>query len=131
MLLVLTIAMIILAAVMGVSYKHFQRNEYDRAIEQFRLTMHYAQTYAIQNEQRISLMIVDQKTLIMYYEFNKRIIEWDFPEGMEARIYTKDLKITFNFTGHILNPGSVEFITPDNARKFSVNFSKGRLRFIE
>ena len=128
MLIVLTIVMIITTAVITVSYKHFQRNEYKNAIEQFRITMHYAQAYAIENKQKINLMIVDNKTLIRYYQFEKRIIELDFPEGMTAQIYTQDRRISFNLNGHIVHPGSIEFITPDTTWKYSVNFSKGRLR---
>ncbi len=128
MLLVLTIVMIITGMVWSISYKHFQRDEYNRAVEQFRITMHYAQTYATENKQQINLMIVDNKTLIMYYQFEKRIIEWDFPKGMTAQIYTKDRKISFNLNGHIVHPGSIELFTPEKTWKFTVNFSKGRLR---
>lgn len=131
MLLVLTIVMVVTASVMSISYRHFERNGYEQAVEQFRMTLHYAQTYAMENNQRITVSIVDRNTLIMYYEFEKRIIEWDFPEGMTAQIYTNDRKIHFTINGTIVQPGSVELITPKKTWKYSINFSKGRLRLIE
>jgi len=53
------------------------------------------------------------------------------PEEMRVYFHTKNSIIRFTSNGNISEIGKVEIITPEKTMKYSINMSKGRLRFIE
>ncbi|MGM9951625.1 MAG: prepilin-type N-terminal cleavage/methylation domain-containing protein [Lysinibacillus sp.] len=130
-LLVLLILMVVTTVVMSFSYKHLKEDQYEQAIERFRLTLHESYMVAQEENRPVDVYIVKGR-----YVKTKRSIQqfdeiWELPEGMKITIYTTKTYITFTSKGSVAELGKVEITTPYKTIQYSINMSKGRLRLIE
>ena len=130
-LLVLLILMVVTVIVMSFSYEYWKEEQYEQAIDKFKLTLHEAYMMAQQENMNVEVYIVRGR-----YVQTRRTIRgvdatWELPKGMRINIYTNKTYIVFTATGRVAELGKVEIITPDKEFKYSINMSKGRLRLIE
>ncbi len=131
MLLVLMIFSIITIIAVSFSYRYVKINQYEHAIEQLKLTLHVAQLTAQQEKTVTYVYIVEGNRILLTTEFKEYELNWKMPEGMRVYFHTKNGIIRFTSNGNISEIGKVEIITPEKTMKYSINMSKGRLRFIE
>ncbi|MFF5995396.1 type II secretion system protein [Lysinibacillus sp. KU-BSD001] len=130
-LIVLVIFSVLTTVVISFSYHHLKVNQYEQAIERFRLTLHLAQLTAQQQKKEVSVYALHYKEVGSNMSYQDYRLNWVTPEGMTIHIHTNNQRIEFNVKGHVKELGKVEFITPQKSRKYSINLSKGRLRLIE
>ena len=131
MLLVLMIFSAITIIAVSFSYRYVKVNEYEHAIEQLKLTLHVAQLTAQQEETVAYVYILEGNNIVLTTAFKDYGLSWKLPEGMSVYFSQNNGAIRFNSNGNISEIGKVEIITPDKTMKYSINMSKGRLRFIE
>ena len=131
MLLVLMIFSIITIIAVSFSYRYVKINQYEHAIEQLKLTLHVAQLTAQQEKKVTHVYIVEGNRILLTTAFKEYELNWKMPEEMGVYFHTKNSIIRFNSNGNISEIGKVEIITPEKTMKYSINMSKGRLRFIE
>ena len=131
MLLVLMIFSTITIIAISFSYRYVKVNEYEHAIEQLKLTLHVAQLTAQQEETVAYVYILEGNNIVLTTAFKDYGLSWKLPEGMSVYFSQNNGAIRFNSNGNISEIGKVEIITPDKTMKYSINISKGRLRFIE
>lgn len=130
-LLVLLILMVVTAVVVSFSYKHLKEDQYEQAIEKFKLILHESYMAAQKEKLNVEVYIVKGR-----YVKTRRAIQqfdaiWELPEGMKINVYAAKTYITFTAKGKVAEIGKVEIITPDKKFMYSINMSKGRLRLIE
>lgn len=131
MLLVLMIFSIITIIAVSFSYRYVKINQYEHAIEQLKLTLHVAQLTAQQEKVIVHVHIKEGNRVLLTTELKKYELNWEIPEGMSVYFHTNKGSIRFNYNGNISGIGRVEIITPEKTMNYSINISKGRLRFIE
>ena len=131
MLLVLMIFSIITIIAMSFSYRYVKINQYEHAIEQLKLTLHVAQLTAQQENESVYVYIIEGNSILLTTQFKEYELIWKIPEGMRVYFHTKNSNIRFNYNGNISEIGTIEIITPEKTINYSINISKGRLRFIE
>lgn len=131
MLIVLMIFSIITIITISFSYRYVKINQYEHAIEQLKLTLHVAQLTAQQQETVAYVYIREGNNMLLTTSFKEYELNWKMPEGMSVYFQTNKGVIQFNRNGNISEIGSVKVITPEKTMKYSINMSKGRLRFIE
>ena len=131
MLLVLMIFSIITIIAVSFSSRYLKINQYEQAIEQLRLTLHLAQLIAQQEETVAYVYSREGNKIVLITLFEEYELSWETPEGMSVYFYTKSNRIRFISNGSISEIGRVEIVTPEKTIKYSINMSKGRLRFIE
>jgi len=131
MLLVLIIFSTITIIAVSFSYRYVKVNQYEHAIEQLKLTLHVAQLTAQQEEAAVYVYIQDGNNILLTTTFKEYELNWEMPEGMSVYFHTNSGTIHFISNGNISEIGKVEIITPEKTMKYSINMSKGRLRFIE
>ena len=131
MLLVLMIFSIITIIAISFSYRYVKVNQYERAIEQLRLTLHVAQLTAQQEQVFVNVYVGKENTLFLTTSVKEYELNWVMPEGMSVDFLTNKGTIKFTPNGNVSEIGSVKIITPEKTIRYSVNMSKGRLRFIE
>jgi len=131
MLLVLMIFSIITMIAISFSYRYVKVNQYEQAIEQLKLTIHLAQLTAQQEEVTSYVRIREENTILLTALYTEHELYWTLPEGMHVYFHTNNNRIRFNSNGNISEIGKLEIKTPEKTMKYSINLSKGRLRFIE
>ena len=131
MLLVLMIFSIITIIAVSFSYRYVKINQYEHAIEQLKLTLHVAQLTAQQEKKVTYVYIREGNNILLTTSFKEYRLNWKTPEGMSIYFQTNNGSIRFTSNGNISEIGSVKIITPEKTMKYSINMSKGRLRFIE
>ena len=131
MFLVLMIFSIITIIAVSFSYRYVKVNQYEHAIEQLKLTLHVAQLTAQQEKTVTHVYIVEGNRILLTTAFQEYELNWKMPEEMRVYFHTKNSVIRFTSNGNISEIGKVEIITPEKTMKYSINMSKGRLRFIE
>ncbi|WP_431029832.1 competence type IV pilus minor pilin ComGD [Lysinibacillus sp. LZ02] len=130
-LIVLMIFSLLTTVVISFSYHHLKINQYEQAIERFRLTLHLAQLTAQQQKKEVSIYAMNHKEVGSNMSHQDYRLNWVTPEGMTIHIHTNNRQIKFNVKGHVHELGKVEFKTPQKSTTYSINLSKGRLRLIE
>ena len=130
MLLVLMIFSSITIIAVSFSYRYIKINQYEQAIEQLKLTLHVAQLTAQQEKTFVYVYIIGSN-VFSNIEFKEYNLNWEMPEGMSVYFHSNTNVIRFNSNGNISEIGRLEIKTPEKTIKYSVNMSKGRLRFIE
>ena len=131
MLVVLMIFSMITIIATSFSYRYVKMNQYEYAIEQLRLTLHVAQVTAQQKNTFAHVYIIEGNNVFLTTQFKEYELNWKMPEGMRVYFHTNSGSIRFTSNGNISEIGKVEIITPEKTMKYSINMSKGRLRFIE
>ena len=131
MLLVLMIFSMITIIAISFSYRYVKMNQYEQAIEQSRLTLHLAQLTAQQEQTIVYVYSIGGNEIAIIPLIKEYELNWKTPEGMTVYFRTKGDRIKFNPNGSASEIGSIEIITPEKTIKYSINMSKGRLRFIE
>ena len=130
-LLVLLVLMVVTAVVVSFSYKHLKEDQYEQAIEKFKLILHESYMAAQQERMNVEVHIVRGRYVKTRRAIQRFDATWELPEGMEINIYTTKTYIIFTAKGGVAEIGKVEIITPDKEFMYSINMSKGRLRLIE
>ena len=131
MLLVLMIFSVVTIIAISFSYRYVKINQYEQAIEQLRLTIHLAQLTAQQEEVTSYIRIGEENKIVLIASFTEHELSWKLPEGMRVYFQTNTSRIRFNSSGNISEIGNLEIKTPEKTKRYSINLSKGRLRFIE
>ncbi|MGM9945178.1 MAG: prepilin-type N-terminal cleavage/methylation domain-containing protein [Lysinibacillus sp.] len=131
MLLVLMIFSIITIIAISFSYRYVKVNQYEHAIEQLKLTLHVAQLTAQQEKVAVYVYIGEGNNIFLTTAFKEYELNWEMPEGMNVYFHTNSGTIRFTHNGNISEIGKVEIRTPKKTMMYSINMSKGRLRFIE
>ena len=130
MLLVLMIFSSITIIAVSFSYRYIKINQYEYAIEQLKLTLHVAQLTAQQEKAFVYVYIIGNNVFLTT-DFKEYKYNWEMPEGMSVYFHSNTNAIRFTANGNISEIGRLEIKTPEKTIKYSVNMSKGRLRFIE
>ena len=131
MLVVLMIFSLITIIALSFSYRYVKIHQYEQAIEQLKLTLHVAQLTAQQHNTVAYVHISEGNTILLNTTFKEYDLIWKIPEGMQVHFKTSGNRIRFTSNGNIVGIGSMEIITPEKTMKYSINLSKGRLRFVE
>ena len=131
MLLVLMIFSVVTIISISFSYRYVKINQYEQAIEQLRLTIHLAQLTAQQEEVTSYVRIGEENKIVLIASYTEHELSWKLPEGMLVYFQTNTNRIRFNSSGNISEIGNLEIKTPEKTKRYSINLSKGRLRFIE
>ncbi len=126
MLIVLMIFSVLTMIVFSMTFRFYEKETYEQATEKLRMTLHYAQHFALENRQDVWVYAED-KRIVVRTVMAEEIMEWALPVGMTVTVTTLQ-RIKFNTKGNVSQGGQIKIHTPNGQQNFSINLSRGRLR---
>lgn len=133
MLIVLFIFSVITLVASSMLFRFYEQKVYEQAEEKLRMTFHYAQRLAVEEQRDIYVYTMNSREMSIRTDVGTELFRWQLPEGMTADIEMLGTanRILFRGNGNLAQIGNLTISTPYKRENYSVNLSKGRLRLSE